>query len=955
MLGLVAALSALALPALAQPAPTEPATTEPRPAQSGTDLDAANLGATDAQDPPEVRDPSGTLRIVYTGGLGGIGSGSSRFSILGALRGAALRTGQAFVEPQIDHGTLAKRGHILRVDGKIAPLLDFLNAGGVECGAPTPAWALADVTDVVLFDTAPTENHAKMLEALSSPHIDMERRTCTSAGGGEATLWSPAGQPLPKDFSPRTWEFRRALTNDDLTIVSRPVDEASRRVHRTAALMKARSGSPTLYVDAGSFVDGASSVQGGALSLHRALGFDTLQRLAPSVLVPGDTELVAGANQFFQDIAGRDLPYIATNWRVEGDATGLELPPYRIVEAETAGGTVRVGFVGILSPSLIASAPQLAVDGVAITDPITSVQPIIDDLYELDPPVDLIVALTTAPGPELSELRRKLRGVDILIGDPTFATLRVERREADLRQLPSDAKGAPLTAPMDGLATLDILLKGQPLRPTTLGIEAVHLFDDAPRDPTVGGAVMDTRLQVYPPLDRPLLGPPVASQTWSEADWNTLVCEAVRQQTDADVVLLRELPPPPRFPGTASALSVVDSLALLDTLEVHQLPGTNMQRLADRAGSIPVVCGVTPGARLWKVGQRWLDIDRSYRVVTTGVTVKGTPAGDILAGLRSTRVLDKPGVKPVLRPDGTPMTLHDAAMGRLNTLAADGKVVDSADIIMKETPALMQPLWLLRLRQISLSTETFQGTDNDSYASVPETLVTSPSSFTFGTVGDLALEYTSARLWTDMRFRTAFTQLSIDAEDPEETADDWVLSTSWALPGAAIPMDTKFQVMPFTELAYDSDYTPVELEDGTLSTHQADLSLTLGMSALRTGPIRALRAGGFANRDMARLSDKPMEYGGKLDWETYQSIGSAVVWTTYGSVQLWANTPDDDESDLRLRGFAETRFSLPLARWLNISTYGQGLLVKGRVPTTDEYGGTWLVGASFDAVGAFRL
>jgi hypothetical protein len=161
--------------------------------------------------------------------------------------------------------------------------------------------------------------------------------------------------------------------------------------------------------------------------------------------------------------------------------------------------------------------------------------------------------------------------------------------------------------------------------------------------------------------------------------------------------------------------------------------------------------------------------------------------------------------------------------------------------------------------------------------------------------------------------------------------------------------------MPFTELAYDSDYTPVELEDGTLSTHQSDLSLTLGMAALRAGALRALRTGAFVNRDMARLDDKPAEYGGKLDWETWKRLGTPVTWTTLGTVQVWADTPDDDESDLRLRALAETRLAFALARWLNISAYGQGLLVRGRVPTTSEYAATWTLGLSLDAVGALRL
>ncbi len=951
-------------PSAAAPDETEPGANAP--AEATVDDDSPPVGTVSAGATDQVmgaalgevvraRPPRGSLRIVYTGALGGVGSGHTSFAADALLAEAASRTGGRWTTGTLDHGTLVRDGHILRTDGQIAPVLAFMRGGEITCGAPTSAWSVTTTTDVVLFETPPEERFGKMVEALLRPHATHDRRTCTNAAGAEATLWSPAGAALPPSFAPELWEFRRALASDAALLIGRPIDEASRRVARIAALTQLKGPTPTVFVDAGNFVDGASSVRDGQLSLHRDLGFEILERLGPAALVPGQTELVAGAAQLHDELASRDLPYIATNWQTSAEAAHLELPDARVIEVETAAGTVRVGFVGILSPEVAALSPALAQDGVTISDPVSTVQPVIDRLHEEGNGVDMVVALTTADGALLARLRRKLRGVDVLIGDPTFATLRVERREADLRDLPAELKGAPLTAPMDGLATLDVVFEGTPVHPARVGIESVHLTDDAPRDEAVARRVMQTRLSVYPPLDRPLVGAPEDGE-WTEKAWSDLVCQSVLQATDADVALLRELPRPPGFPGPASALTVVDSLAVLDTLEIHQVPGSSMQRLSDRAGTIPVVCGLSPGAKLYKVGARWLDPDRSYRIVTSSVTVSGTPTGDILSGLRSSRLLDKPGIKPVLREDGRPLTLHSAAMQRLEELAADGMVADTEEIVRDETPALMQPLWLLRMRQISLSTESFEGVDDDTFAAVPETLVTSPSSFTFGTIGDVALEYTSEKLWTDVRYRTTFTKLRIGEDPAEETADDWVLSTSWALPGAAIPADRSFQAMPYTELSYDSDYTPVELEDGTLSTHQSDLSLALGMAALRTGPIRTLRAGMFANRDMARLDEKPAEYGGKLDWETYKSLaGGAVVWTTTGTVQLWMNTPDDDESDLRMRSFAETRFALPLARWLNISMYGQGLLVQGRVPATDSIGGTYLLGASLDAVGALRL
>lgn len=960
MLGLAVSLTMLAV---AAPADTAPAGQAAAPALESTPASQPAASA------PPPRPPRESVRIVYTGDLGGIGSARTSFSVVRRLEDAAHSTGTEWSTGTLEHGFLTREGHLLRADGSIQAVLDFARGGAVRCTGSDTDWVLTQTSARVLFPEQPDRRLARMLEATLSPAQAWSRQSCTNAAGATATLWSPPGAAPPSSFSPEGWEFRRALHNDQgVFIVGRPLDEASRRVHRIAALQGLRGGTPSLFVDAGNFVDGASSILQGELSLHRSLGFQILQRLGPSVLAPGETELVAGARTFIDNVRALEtdderapdgdlaLPYIATNWELaEGADPELELPDAKVVTVETDSGPLRIGFVAILSPTLTHRAPKLGRDGVLITDPVEAVQPVVDRLYDEGVGVDLVVGLTTAEGTLLARLRRELRGIDVLIGDPTFATLRVSRREAELRDLPPDLKGAPLTTPMDGLATLDIVFEGQPRRASRVGIASVHLTEDSPRDMEVGRQVMKTRMTAYPALDRPLLGAP-ATGVWTTDAWEDLVCKAVLQQVDGDVALLRKLPPPPSYPGPASALAVVDSLALLDTLEVHRIPGSNMQRLADRSTAVPVVCGLTPGARLYSVGGRYLDVDRSYRIVTTSATVSGTVTGEILAGLRSSYPLDKPGVKPILEEDGTPLSLNAAALARMESLATDGVVQDTETIIRDEAPAEMRPLWLLRMRQISLSTTSFEGVEDDTtFAAVPETLLTSPSSFTFGTTGDLALEYTSARLWTDLRFRTSYTELRVGEEEPEETADDWILSTSWALPGAALPPAAKLQFMPFTELAYDSDYTPVELEDGTLSTHQSDLSLTLGMAALRAGALRALRTGAFVNRDMARLDDKPAEYGGKLDWETWKRLGTPVTWTTLGTVQLWANTPDDDESDLRLRALAETRLAFALARWLNISAYGQGLLVRGRVPTTSEYAATWTLGLSLDAVGALRL
>jgi len=161
--------------------------------------------------------------------------------------------------------------------------------------------------------------------------------------------------------------------------------------------------------------------------------------------------------------------------------------------------------------------------------------------------------------------------------------------------------------------------------------------------------------------------------------------------------------------------------------------------------------------------------------------------------------------------------------------------------------------------------------------------------------------------------------------------------------------------MPYTEVLYDSEYTATQDPDGGLNPVQSDLSLTLGLSSRPWGFLRLVRFGGFGNKDVARWTQKATEYGGKLEWEGLATVGRRVRWSTHGDVVVYADTPDDDASDLRFRAFGESRLSVPLVGHLNLDVYAQGFGLQGRVQDNDELGLSWTVGAAMDMRGVFEL
>ena len=80
-----------------------------------------------------------------------------------------------------------------------------------------------------------------------------------------------------------------------------------------------------------------------------------------------------------------------------------------------------------------------------------------------------------------------------------------------------------------------------------------------------------------------------------------------------------------------------------------------------------------------------------------------------------------------------------------------------------------------------------------------------------------------------------------------------------------------------------------------------------------------------------------------------------MKWTTNANIAVYADTADDDPSDLRLRAIGDTRLLLPLATWLDLGAFGQVFAIRGRTPANDLLGVSTTWGVTLDMAGAFAL
>ena len=912
----------------------------------------------------EALEAENHLRMVFTGGEMGIGSGRYRFKLPWEIRDFVKANEGQIHDANPIHGCLTQGPYtLIAPNGRAAHLAQFLADGPITCSQESNGISIRTTTEELYVSSdAVNRPWAQELQKKYGTAEPVQVKTCTNTKGEQAQLFAPAFEHFePESWSINDFEFRLAFrlkveSGDSVLtahIVGHPSQESARQVHLLKELIEAEE--HTIYVDAGSFVDGTSSVRDGQLSLHRPLGFEILKSLNPAALAPGETELIAGPTVFLKEARDSGLPYVATNW--ESDNADLELPEHHIKEVPGSDASIRIAFLGIVDPAILNWVPSIGLEGVTLTDPIEAITQKVQELKKLSNPPDLIVLLTTAHSKLLRALHR-VEGVDLIIGNTKRRFERVRELRYLVRHKDVPRESVIGVFPVDGVNVGH--LKFTPRHASWALSEArivPHLVPaNATPEPKVISAISQTRAKVYPELDVDLLPSPTDDplSSLSHQEWSKLVCESVRTYSDSDIVLLPELPQGEILPGESTELMVVDRLAILDGLEVHHVPGAKIiSFLRSLRGIVPLSCGGHVGEVKPKIQGRLVDVDRMYRVVSTD-RARVTFLGPYLKSAYSTRLLD-PGFEKVTDPLGRQVTLRSAVLKVFRDVKRDIEPEARREAFQNlALPSVekKRPLWLFRIARLSSTFQTFKGAGNEKYASVPETLVTSPSSQSLGLEADLSLNYSGIDLAWDARLRASFSELEVSGLATEELADDFRISSAFSAPGITFDIPS-MTLMPFVEVLLDSEITPVTTAQELLPRQQ-DLLFELGLAAKKTSLIRAMRLGGFVGTNLNKTTDF-IDYGARFELETLKTLKRSLRFSTLVDGWFYGDTPDDSESDLRFKLRADARFSLPLARYLDLSMFFQAFVFQGRLSSMSEIDASYTLGLSLDIRSAFNL
>ena len=892
------------------------------------------------------------LDLVYSGGLRGFSRASGRFELQDRLQPALDAAGRTVTHVHIVHGLLARGDlEMSTLDGSIEGVLTFARSEDKQCD------------DGVLVQTwrTPTERFVPLQSADGTlapalPVLDatLENRRLHRCTGGDVIVaaFIEPNAPPPDARSYDVYALRTAYrwvtAEGDYMQLGLPRREPGRRLGVIREALATTEGAR--LVDSGDFMEPGQDSGDEELALSRQLGFDVLQALDPLALAPGAAELGRGVETLVADAEEHGLPYVATNWQRD-DGGEPWFPTVLRRKVPDGDELVDVAFLGVTDPTMASRLPPELLAGVTLLDPVPAVQDHVDALLASVDRPDAIVLLVN-PTTELQRrLRSALYGIDLLLGDPTAATFRVDATTVTFRNVGDAYKAAPVTLPLDGIAAAT--LRVQDGAATSVTVRPLEVSASAPSDPDLTATLTD--LQVRRDLDRQsVLIPPDDPLTGvTEERWEKLVCEAVMERTGADAVFIDKLAPHRPSPGGLTEVQVADRLRGGHVLEVHRVEGSDFVEMLRSADPVKDIhCGAATNTLFPVVHGQFVNPSRTYRVATTNTTRRG-PLGAALSRTSSLMLGEQPTFREVRDAEGS-LTLERAV---LETLRQAGTREGWVDAWMTRSPRQWRPLLLLNIRRLGVHVTRFQGAGTSLYEAVPESLLHAPSSFTLGGNADIALEFSSASALTDLRFQASYTRFVIDGLPAQEIADDWILSTSVELPIAGTPYARWFQARPFVQVSLDSEFTPFSREDGTSFPRQLDLSAFGGVS-FAPGPwLRSFRIGGFLNRDMGRLDDKGTEYGARWSGATFHIFKprAFLIVRTAWDVQVFGNTPLDDAADLRLRMWGEVNAAVRIWRALRFGLFAQGLLAQGRVAETAAPAGSLTFGASFELSAALRL
>jgi hypothetical protein len=878
----------------------------------GVDI-TSGAAAERAQEPAVVDEGAGAdLRLVVTGGLGGLHDGNDAFYGAGPFRGG--EGGLGHIRDAVAPG--------LRSDEATF----FARAGGLTreallAAAGQPARrerrsVLLGPSVIALFvgDSEGRARDTRVLRRLSA----IDRELIIEERGDVLALDPTPDTPLrwpTAETALRHVPGARGVTDagDELVLLSRAKGATPRALGIVDELLARRDAPPTAYLDVGGALGDERNTSPEVARAMRRL----LLARSPAALAVGRSELAA--HQVAPGVLS-GAPYVV------GAAWG-DVDSHRVVRV----GERRVALtaIGALGERTVALLPA----GVAPHDAGASVLA----ASQLQADVSVGVALSSEGG-------------SAALGSTAFDTvfhLQSSRLGAlpaidDIDYRPSHAAGLHAGAGLVRVSSGDVtevylwLVEGRVARQRVVRHAIV---DDGVEAADAVAALAELRRP--PPSGAG--GLPERPTPWRGGELDDLLGGLVRVDTRAHLSVLPRLPEPA---SVASAVPPALARVWLSTSEpIHEVEveGAALAQVLAAARRLPGLHVTGGDLGQGTVAQRALHPLETYRVAI-GASARAAladagaplPAPTRASSLRVSDVVDAHVA------GGLDAGLADRAMRSARGEAAHTVLVDVEDIAL------------------NVSLHTLSGADG--YGAVRESRLQTPDSLSLGASGRLALRYEGPWLGAAVIGTNQFARTTLRAPDGGETVQeprDLVLAEADArvpLP-RMLGLDPILVPQPGVRVAYQTEWTPNEsVVDGRLSElpRKSELRGFAGVTWHGAPFLDELRLGGVIENDFAAAQVGSLEWGAEAAARGSWRLASLRLSLT-SSARYFVPDPDvDSADDLGLVLQAIARAEMPAVFGLNVGLFADLLVAQGKVPQTSGVASSVLFGAALSYGDRFK-
>lgn len=790
--------------------------------------------------------------------------------------------------------------------------------------------------------------------------------------------------------------------------LSRMVGEGSRRMVLVKDRL-ADPTSPAIYVSAGGAVEGRSYVPGQPFSLVRPASWIAYADAGLRFLSPGHAELLGGIEKLAGEASAARVTVLAANLRdargesVFPGAELVEIGPAAVAfvgvvdpgigDRLEANVRAQIGFeepAPAVERALTAlrartgREPDLVVL-LAGFDPAT-----LGELVRQVDDVDVVLGDFSAPSAQRQQVTvspaAPRRSLDVLDRRPLLVVHAGGSVVGELEGRMEDGQLVDLelrTLPVDQLRPADDAI----LQRTMKARQAIYLDGEPVLVPDLRDLVKEdvNRLQFLMEGQpyRELLESELAAGTlevermplrMTRDLFHNLSCNLLRERSRVDVVILPPLPWALELSGPTRELYAASYLAVPDRLQLLEISGGQLRELlrltgdsrnertrrrratavrgdldAEKRAGAPWVCGLDPGHT--KVGGRSLGTGEVYRVLTTSALGQYRGVDTALAGGRPRTRFRARDDGFRASPLGSEVTLSSQILRGLRHERALSPEFDAAyrerlSGWLRDRGVEVWPLFFARADNLGLTlTRYLVSGDQDAYANVRESRVTTPASFTFGMRWDGTVGFDARDVVLSSRSQAALSVNTVGDEPPSELEDDLQFSVDAGLKGLSV---RAVPVYPFVQVAYDTEFLRADETDDAGAVvgklpRQKDLRGTGGVTATNLIPtVKSIKAGTFIEYDFS-ATEGALESGMSLE-VAQQVTRRPLTWGNTLKVYGWFPSDGDTDEDLLISVNLRSELGVLILGNLQLKVYADLLGYRGKVDATAKPGLSTILG-----------